>query len=142
MMKLPSPALAGETLDFSFSGLKTAAINLLHTLEQKGESLDRARFAARYTYEAVEGVARKLEMAMERYPQLPLAMAGGVAANSHLRAALEAFSSKRGIRLCMPSRAYCGDNAAMIAAQGYYEYLGGKRDTTSLNARPTVRGAN
>lgn len=61
-------------------------------------------------------------------------LAGGVAANSHLRGALEKFCAERGVRFCVPPRSLCGDNAAMIGAQGYYEYLAGKRADTSLNA--------
>ena len=134
-MHLPSPALAGDTLDFSFSGLKTAAVNLLHHAEQTGEPLDRAAFAARYTYEAVEGVAKKLDLALSRHRTLPLVVSGGVAANSHLRARLTALTAAHGVRLCLPPLSLCGDNGAMVAAQGYYEFLSGKRATSRLNAR-------
>lgn len=136
-MHLPSPALAGDTLDFSFSGLKTAAVNLLHHREQTGEPLDRALFAARYTYEAVEAVARKLDAALVRYPHIPLVVSGGVAANSHLRRRLATLAAAHGIPLHIPARALCGDNGAMVAAQGYYEYLAGKRADARLNARAT-----
>ena len=80
-MTLPSPALSGDTLDFSFSGLKTAAINLLHRFEQSGREIDRALFAARYTYEAVEAVAKKMDMALSEYGACDVVVAGGVAAN-------------------------------------------------------------
>lgn len=131
---LPSPALSDGSLDFSFSGLKTAAINLLHRFEQNGTEIDRALFAARYTYEAVEAVAKKLTAALERYPDCDLAVAGGVAANSHLRYRLGEVVSKAGKKLFIPTLALCGDNAAMIAAQGYYEYLAGNISDSSLNA--------
>lgn len=140
-IRFPQAAMQ-ESLDFSFSGLKTAVINYVNTKKQKGEEIVVEDLAASFTEAVLRAVLTNLEKAYARFSFKTLVVAGGVAANSHLRAALEAFSLKRGIRLCMPSRAYCGDNAAMIAAQGYYEYLGGKRDTTSLNARPTVRGAN
>ena len=133
-MKLPSPALPGETLDFSFSGLKTAAINLLHHLEQTGETLPRALFAARYTALCVGAVSKKLGMAIDRYPDLPVVVAGGVAANSHLRRELSAQAKRRGVKLFIPPLPFCGDNAAMIAAQGYYEYLAGNLRDSSLNA--------
>lgn len=136
-MHLPSPALAGDTLDFSFSGLKTAAVNLLHHKEQTGEPLDRALFAARYTYEAVEAVARKLDAALARHPRLPLVISGGVAANSHLRRRLATLAAAHGVPLHIPARQLCGDNGAMVAAQGYYEYLAGKRADAHLNARAT-----
>ena len=82
-MALPSPALSDGSLDFSFSGLKTAAINLLHRFEQRGEEIDRELFAARYTYEAIEAVYKKLGAALLRYPECDIAISGGVAANSH-----------------------------------------------------------
>lgn len=134
VMALPSPALADGSLDFSFSGLKTAAINLLHRYEQRGEELPRAEFAAAYTYEAVEAVAKKLTEALARYPGCDLVCAGGVAANSHLRARLAEVARRRGVKLCLPPLSLCGDNAAMIAAQGYYEYESGHVSGAELNA--------
>ena len=136
-MRLPSPALAGDTLDFSFSGLKTAAVNLIHHHEQTGIALDSALFAARYTYEAVEAVAGKLGIALSRHPGLPLVVSGGVAANSHLRRRLAAPTAEHGVTLCIPPVPLCGDNGAMVAAQGYYEYRAGMRATSHLNARAT-----
>ena len=133
-MKLPSPALPGDTLDFSFSGLKTAAINLLHHLEQTGGELPRALFAARYTALSVGAVVKKIGMALDRYPGLPVVAAGGVAANSHLRRELTALAARRGVGLFIPPLPLCGDNAAMIAAQGYHEYLAGNLRDSSLNA--------
>ena len=133
-MTLPSPALADGSLDFSFSGLKTAAINLLHRYEQTGESLDRALFAARYTYEACEAVAKKARAALEAYPDCDLVVAGGVAANSHLRRRLAEVAAQAKRRLFIPSLTLCGDNAAMIGAQGYYESLAGKFANAALNA--------
>ncbi len=133
-MTLPSPALRDGSLDFSFSGLKTAAINLLHRYEQRGETVDRALLAARYTYEAVEAVARQAGGALARYPECDLVMAGGVAANSHLRARLAAIAAKNRRKLYTPPLYLCGDNAAMIGAQGYYEYLAGRISDSSLNA--------
>lgn len=132
--RLPSPALTDGSLDFSFSGLKTAAINLLHKYEQKGEEIDRALFAARYTYEAVEAVAKKMEMAAERYPGCAIAISGGVAANSHLRKRLGALAKKLKTKIYIPRISHCGDNAAMIAAAGYYEYEAGNLSDASLNA--------
>ena len=132
--RLPSPALAGDTLDFSFSGPKTAAVNLIHRAEQRGEPLDRALFAAAYTHTVIEATAAKIAMAMDQHPGLPLVMAGGVAANSHLRARLQELCRAHGLRLCIPPRSLCGDNGAMIAASGYFEYLKGHLADTSTNA--------
>ena len=131
---LPSPAIQGDSLDFSFSGLKTAAMNLIHRYEMKGEPLPRAAFAAMYTYTAVSAVVEKAGLALRRFGALPLVLAGGVAANSHLRTALSSLAEKEGRRLYLPPLSLCGDNAAMIAAQGYYEYLVGRRADSHLNA--------
>lgn len=133
-INLPSPALRDGSLDFSFSGLKTAAINLLHRYEQSGTQLPRALFAAEYTYEAVEAVAGKISEALDKNPGCDLAVAGGVAANSHLRKRLAEITKKHGVRLFIPPMKLCADNAAMIAAQGYYDYVSGKRADSSLNA--------
>ena len=133
-MVLPSPALRDGSLDFSFSGLKTAAINLLHRHEQRGEQIDRELLAARYTYEAVEAVAKQIGEALERNPECDLVMAGGVAANSHLRARIAEITAKSRRKLYTPPLYLCGDNAVMIAAQGYYEHLAGRYADASLNA--------
>jgi N6-L-threonylcarbamoyladenine synthase len=136
-VKFPSAAVVGDNLDFSFSGLKTAVINHLHTLTQKGESYSREDIAASFTKAVVTSVTKKLGMAVDQTGLDRLVIAGGVAANSHLRAALEEFAKKRKLAFYMPPRSLCGDNGAMIAAQGYYEYLAGVRADTSLNAKAT-----
>ena len=133
-MVLPSPALRDGSLDFSFSGLKTAAINLLHRHEQRGEQIDRELLAARYTYEAVEAVAKQIGEALLRNPECDLVMAGGVAANSHLRARIAEITAKSKRKLYTPPLYLCGDNAVMIAAQGYFEHLAGRYADASLNA--------
>ena len=137
-IRFPQAAMQ-DSLDFSFSGLKTAVINYIHTKRQKNEPISVPDLAASVTEAVVRAVLTNLEKAHSRFGFQTLVVAGGVAANSHLRAALSGFCNKRGIRLCMPSRAYCGDNGAMIAAQGYFEYLAGNLADTSLNAKPTVR---
>ena len=133
-MALPSPALAKDTLDFSFSGLKTAAINLLHKYEQRGEQINRPLFAARYTYEAVEAVAKKISQALSENPDCPLVICGGVAANTHIRRRLKEVAEKAGTSIYIPDISLCGDNGAMIAAAGYYEYERGNFADSSLNA--------
>ena len=132
--KLPSPALAGDTLDFSFSGLKTAALNLINTASQKGEEVDRADLAASFTGVIADGFSKKLKTALEQTGLKTVVLAGGVSANSHLRAAAAEVCKKKGARLCLPPLSLCGDNAAMIAMQGYYEYSSGQQDGTDLNA--------
>lgn len=133
-MYLPSPALNDGTLDFSFSGLKTASINLLHKYEQSKAELDRELFAARYTYEAVEAVAKKISKALEINPGYSLAISGGVAANSHLRRRLSEIAALHNAKIYIPPLSLCGDNAAMIAAAGYFEYKNGAICDSSLNA--------
>ena len=133
-IKLPSPALLGDTLDFSFSGLKTATLNYINSLTQKGEELPVLDIAASYTSIIVKAISTKCEMALDKTGSKKLVLAGGVAANSHIRGALDAMCKKRGARLYVPSIKLCGDNAAMVAAAGYFEYLNGKFADTSLNA--------
>ncbi len=133
-MSLPSPALGPDTLDLSFSGLKTAAINLLHKYEMREEAINRPLFAARYTYEAVEAVAKKISMALDANPGLDLVVSGGVAANSHLRKRLTEITDKHGAKIFIPPISLCGDNGAMIAAAGYYEFILGRLADASLNA--------
>ena len=131
---LPSPALKDGSLDFSFSGLKTAAINLLHRYEQRGEEINRALFAARYTFEAVEAVAQKVSAALDANPGCDFVLSGGVAANSHLRKRLSALAKEKGVKIFIPPLSLCGDNGAMIAASGYYEYERNNLADSSLNA--------
>lgn len=134
--ELPSPAIADHSLDFSFSGLKTAALNIINSAAQKGIQLDRAGMAASYTDAVVRGIVKKTDMALERLSGRieTLVVAGGVAANSHLRTALDELCQRRGVRLVLPERALCGDNGAMIAAAGYFRYQQGKFSGTELNA--------
>lgn len=130
----PSAALNDDSLDFSFSGLKTHIINLLHRLEQKGEPFPKEDIAASFTHTVLRSVEKKLSPAIERYPYRSLVLAGGVSANSHLRAAVEAFAASHGMSFYVPDRSLCGDNAAMIGAQAYYEYGAGQIADASLNA--------
>ncbi|MBQ9161956.1 MAG: tRNA (adenosine(37)-N6)-threonylcarbamoyltransferase complex transferase subunit TsaD [Clostridia bacterium] len=136
--RLPSPALIGDNLDFSFSGLKTAALNIINSANQKGEEIDRASISASYTHTIVRGIVKKTSLALDKNADVKtFVLAGGVAANSHIRAALDELCKSRGIKFIVPDRSLCGDNGAMIAAAGYYEYLRGQRSDTSLNARAT-----
>ena len=136
LYKLPAPDLLPEngSFDFSFSGPKTAAVNLMHRLSQKGETVDRARFAAHVTSVMAEGIARQTERVLDQYGRLPLVLAGGVAANTHLRARLAHLCKQKGTSLILPPRALCGDNGTMIAAAGYYAYLAGERADSALGA--------
>ena len=131
---LPSPALGGDTLDLSFSGIKTAALNYLNGKAQRGEEIVRADVAASYTHRIVEALVKKTELALAQSGMKTLVLAGGVAANSHLRTALEALCQKTGTALAMPPLSLCGDNGAMVAAAGYFEILRGNFAGTALNA--------
>lgn len=133
-LKMPSAAIAGDTLDFSFSGLKTFVINYLHTKEQKGESYSREDVAASFTADVCASIVKRVDAACRQYDCSTLVLAGGVAANSHLREALAKFAGRRHVQFYMPDRALCGDNAAMIGAQTYFEYLAGNLADSSLNA--------
>ena len=133
---LPSPAVQGDNLDFSFSGLKTASLNIINSAALKGETLSRADLAASYTHAIVRGIVKKTDMALSTAARGvdTLVLAGGVAANSHIRSELSRLCESRGIRFIVPDRGLCGDNAAMIAAAGYFEYQQGRLADTSLNA--------
>ncbi len=141
-LSLPSAALredaAHPSLDFSFSGLKTAVINELNTANMKGLTYAKEDIAASFTAAVVGALVHQLEAAVDRTDSRRIVLAGGVAANSHLRSAVERLAARRNLQLFLPPRALCGDNAAMIGAQAYYEYLAGVRAGTDLTARATV----
>lgn len=147
-LKLPSPHVK-DSFDFSFSGLKTAAVNLIHNERQK-LSLDddeplpdrlRAEIAAVFTKSVTDGISDGLSSIIAEYGAGSIVLAGGVAANSHLRKALSAVAEKEGVAFLSPSRDLCGDNAAMIGIQGYFEYLAGVRAGCDLNAYASEEAA-
>ena len=135
----PLGAIPDDTLDFSFSGLKTAVVNYLHREEQNGNEINRCDVAASFTNSVCKSVIKKLSKALEITGHSRLVLAGGVAANSHLRKALEELSLEKGIALFIPPKALCGDNAAMIAAQAYHEFKAGNTADFNLNAYATKR---
>ena len=134
---LPRSHVEGYPLDMSFSGLKTAVLNLLHNAQQKGEALSLPDLAASFSG-AVSGalIPRVLHAAAETGCQR-LAVAGGVAANSRIRKDLETACRQAGLRLFLPALELCGDNAAMIAMAGYHRYL--KGEFASLDIAPVAR---
>ena len=134
---LPHTKLSGNPLDMSFSGLKTAALNLIHMHEQKGESIDIASLCASFSKAVSEMLVPRTMQAVQESGYRKLAIAGGVAANSRIRADFKRQCEKRGIALYTPPLALCGDNGAMIGSQGYYEFLAGTRAGQDLNAFAT-----
>lgn len=136
--KLPRPVVHDAPYDFSFSGLKTAVINLIHNASQKGEELNKADVCASFRYAVVDCLTTNFLKAAEDYKMNKLVIAGGVSANSLLRSTLKEECEKRGYKLYMPDKSLCGDNAAMVGSQGYYEYLSGNIAGTDLNAFATM----
>ena len=136
---LPRPAVHGDNpFDMSFSGLKTAVVNIAHHAQQTGEALDKAGLAASLCRAVSESLVGRTMDAAAALGYRNIAVAGGVAANSRIRADFEAASKKAGKTLFVPPLRLCGDNAAMIGAQGYYEYLAGHTADSSLNAYATM----
>lgn len=136
--KLPKPVVNGSVYDFSFSGLKTAVINMAHNAEQKGETLHRDNMAASFQKTVAEILTEKTILAAKDLGYKTIALAGGVSANSGVREKLSEECEKNDFSLYMPPLSLCGDNAAMIACQGYYDFLAGKRADESLNAVATL----
>lgn len=136
--KLPRAKVLGNELDMSFSGLKTAVINLVHNSEQKGEEIDRASLAASFSAAVSDTLISRTRQALEITGYKKLAVAGGVAANSFLRGELEKLADEKKLELYLPPLSLCGDNAAMIGAQGYYEYQKGITAGADLNAYATM----
>lgn len=132
--QLPRPKVNGSELDFSFSGLKTAVINMVHHAEQKGETIEKESMAASLQKTVSEILTEKTEIAMHQTGYTTVAMAGGVSANSGLRAEMEQMCRKNGYTLYMPPLSLCGDNAGMIACQGSYNFLAGITADETLNA--------
>ena len=134
---LPRSKPGENPYNMSFSGLKTAALNLIHHAEQVGEELDIPSLCAAFTAAVSDTLVPRVVMALEETGYRKIAVAGGVAANSRIRADILAAAEKLGAEVFMPPLSLCGDNAAMIGAQAYYEYLAGNTADMSLNAYAT-----
>ena len=135
---LPHTHLSGNPLDMSFSGLKTAAINLIHNAEQKGETIDVPSLCASFSQAVSDILVPRTLRSLQETGRKTLAIAGGVAANSKIRGDFLRETERLGVRLCLPPLKLCGDNGAMIGAQGYFEYLAGVRAGQDLNAYDTM----
>ena len=134
---LPRSKPGENPYNMSFSGLKTAALNLIHHAEQVGEELDIPSLCAAFTAAVSDTLVPRVTMALEQTGYRKIAVAGGVAANSRIRADILAAAEKLGAEVYLPPLSLCGDNAAMIGAQAYYEYLAGNTADMSLNAYAT-----
>ena len=134
----PHPRVEGAPFDFSFSGLKTSVINIVHNAQQKGEEISIPDLAASFQKNVVGCLTSNLEKVAEKFGYNKIVIAGGVSANSLLRSESEKLCQKHGWKLYLPELKYCGDNAAMVASQGYYEYLAGVRAKSNLNAYATM----
>ena len=134
---LPHAHVDGAELDMSFSGLKTAVVNLAHHAQQVGEPLDRAALARDFAQAVSDTLVPRAMEAARQTGRKILCAAGGVAANSIIRGDLQRACDQAGVRLYLPPLKLCGDNGAMIGAQGYYEYLAGHTAGMDLNAYAT-----
>ena len=134
---LPRSKPGENPYNMSFSGLKTAALNLIHHAQQVGEELDIPSLCASFTAAVSDTLVPRVVMALEQTGCRKVAVAGGVAANSRIRKDILAAAERLGAQVYMPPLSLCGDNGAMIGAQAYYEYLAGNRADMSLNAYAT-----
>ena len=132
--KLPVP-LKDDSYNFSFSGLKSAVINLAHNIEQRGEVLIQADLATSFQTVAIESITTKVKKAIIEKNIKTVIVAGGVAANQGLRNEMEKLATELNVDLSIPPMKYCTDNATMIAAAGYYAYLDGRRADLTLNSK-------
>lgn len=131
--------LEKDSLDFSFSGIKSAVLNYINGCRMKQIPFEAADVAASFQEAVVEVLVNKMELAIEQTGVSQIALAGGVAANSYLRSEMEAMALRKGVALYRPSITLCTDNAAMIGCSGYYNYLAGIRADQYLNAVPNLK---
>ncbi|MCL2045126.1 MAG: tRNA (adenosine(37)-N6)-threonylcarbamoyltransferase complex transferase subunit TsaD [Oscillospiraceae bacterium] len=135
---LPRPVIDGYPYDMSFSGLKTAVANIVHNGQQRNETLDKASLAASFAAAVSDILVPRIMEAAKEYNRDNIAIAGGVAANTRIQKDLTLAAQAMGKTLYIPPLRLCGDNAAMIACQGYYEYIAGTRASMDLNAYATM----
>ena len=137
-VNLDKIAKNGSPLDFSFSGLKTSVINLIHNAEQKGETVSVPDVGASFLKAVVDSLEDNVRKALDSTGYDKLVLAGGVSANSVLRERMLSLAKEKNVEIYFPELSLCGDNAAMVGAQGYFEYVSGTRGDMTLNARATL----
>lgn len=135
----PRAYMADAPYDFSFSGLKSAVLNHLNSCEMKKIEVNRADVAASFQQAVIDVLTNNTVNAAKAYGCNTVALAGGVASNSSLRANMEKMAVKNGLKFYYPSPVYCTDNAAMIGVAGYYDYINGERAGWDLNAVPNLK---
>ena len=138
LYKLPHPHVDGGEYDFSFSGLKTAVVNIIHNASQKGEQISVPDLGACCIETVADCLVGNTVKAAENFGFKKIALAGGVSANSRLRARMGKVCAERGWELFMPELSLCGDNAAMVGSQGYFEFKSGNIAGLELNAFATM----
>lgn len=138
-MKFPRAKVGGSELDFSFSGMKSAVLNYLNTANMNGEKIVQADVAASFQQAVIDVLVGHSMAAVDMYNIDKFAIAGGVASNSGLRAAFEEACKEKGVEFYRPEPVLCTDNAAMIGAAAYYEFINGVRHGLDLNAIPNLK---
>lgn len=138
-IQFPRAKVGGGEYDFSFSGLKSAVLNYLNGCKMKDIEINQADVAASFQKSVTDVLVEHAMQAIEQYGMDKFAIAGGVASNGTLRAAMEEACAKRGVKFYHPTPILCTDNAAMIGAAAYYDFIAGKRDGLDLNAVPNLK---
>ena len=135
----PRAKVRDSAYDFSFSGLKSAVLNYLNAAKMKGEAINEADVAASFQAAVVDSLVDHAMNAVEEFHEDKIAIAGGVASNTAFREVMQEACDQKGVQFFHPSPILCTDNAAMIGAAGYYDFLKGKRDGWDLNAVPNLK---